>query len=131
MTSLQGIQRLGFVAAKDSTRADLVYDRQIMWLRYLGVARIGVLSFLAVGAAFLDLERGQTVLLSCYVGGFIVSEALFHPPLAFQLIFWVAFNILFVVFFYRHARGIWIAFVYLSGHVYADPDVNNNPSNKT
>lgn len=73
MTSLQGIQRIGFVAANDSSRADLVYDRQIMWLRYLGVARIGVLSFLAVGAAFLDLERGQTVLLSCYVCGFVVS----------------------------------------------------------
>ncbi len=73
MTSLQGIQRIGFVGVGDASRAELVYDRQIMWLRYLGVARIGVLSFLAVGAAFLDLERGQSVLLSCYVAGFVVS----------------------------------------------------------
>jgi uncharacterized protein (DUF983 family) len=56
------------------------------------------------------------------VGGYFVSDILFHPPLAFQLIFWVSFNILFVVFFYRHARGMWVSVAYLSGGVYPDTD---------
>jgi two-component system sensor histidine kinase PilS (NtrC family) len=73
MTSLQGIQGLRSLGARDAARADLVYDRQLMWLRYLGVARIGVLSVLAVGAAFLELERGQSTLLACYVVGFVSS----------------------------------------------------------
>ncbi len=73
MTSLQGIERLGLAAPAKAPRAEFVYDRQIMWLRYLGVARIGVLSVLAVGAAFLELERGQTTLLACYVIGFVSS----------------------------------------------------------
>jgi uncharacterized protein (DUF983 family) len=70
----------------------------------------------SVGGTLVNLVFAE--LLS--VGGFIVSESLFHPPLAFQLIFWVSFNILFVVFFYRYARGIWVAFAYLSGGVYPD-----------
>lgn len=56
-----------------SARGDFVYDRHVMWLRYLGVARIGVLSFLAVGAAFMDLDRGQNVLLGFYIVGFATS----------------------------------------------------------
>jgi uncharacterized protein (DUF983 family) len=56
------------------------------------------------------------------IGGYFLSEALFHPPLAFQLIFWITFNIAFVVLFYRHARGIWVSIVYLSGGVYPDED---------
>ncbi len=56
-----------------SARGDLGYDRHVMWLRYLGVARIGVLSFLAVGAAFIDLDRGQNVLLGFYIAGFVSS----------------------------------------------------------
>jgi uncharacterized protein (DUF983 family) len=70
----------------------------------------------SVGGTLVNLVFAE--LLS--VGGFIISEALFHPPLAFQLIFWVAFNILFVVFFYRHARGMWVSIAYLSGGVYPD-----------
>jgi hypothetical protein len=70
---------------------------------------------------------GGTLINLCFaellsIGGFFISEALFHPPLAFQLIFWVTFNILFVLLFYRHARGMWVAIGYLSGGVYPDPD---------
>jgi uncharacterized protein (DUF983 family) len=56
------------------------------------------------------------------VGGYFASELLFHPPLAFQLIFWITFNIAFVLLFYRHARGLWVSIAYLSGGVYADAD---------
>ncbi len=49
--------------------------RQFNWLRFLGVARIGVLAFVAVGAAFLRLENGTQVLLSLYIAGFAVGLA--------------------------------------------------------
>ncbi len=70
------LERHGGTPAADSVRAargELVYDRHVMWLRYLGVARIGVLSFLAVGAALMDLDRGQDVLLGFYIAGFAAS----------------------------------------------------------
>src|SRR5690242_5917217 len=62
-------------AAPDArnTRGELVYDRHVMWLRYLGVARIGVLSFIAVGVALMDLEFGQDVLFAFYATGFATS----------------------------------------------------------
>jgi len=72
----------------------------------------------SIGGTLINLVFAE--ILS--VGGFFVSEALFHPPLAFQLVFWIAFNLLFVVFFYRHARGMWVAIAYLSSGVYPDPD---------
>jgi len=70
------LQRQGGAPAADNVRiarGELVYDRHVMWLRYLGVARIGVLSFLAVGVALMDLERGQDVLLGFYTAGFATS----------------------------------------------------------
>jgi len=75
--SLAGsLQALGAATPADpdrSARGDLVYDRHVMWLRYVGVARIGVLSFLAVGAALMELERGQNILLGFYITGFATS----------------------------------------------------------
>jgi len=76
----------------------------------------------SIGGTPINLSFAE--LLS--IGGFFISEALFHPPLAFQLVFWVSFNVLFVVFFYRHARGMWVSIAYLSGGVYADPDYESD-----
>lgn len=56
------------------------------------------------------------------IGGYFISQAIWDPPLAFQLIFWVTFNIVFIVLFYRHARGLWVSISYLAGGVYPDPD---------
>ncbi|MBN8619674.1 MAG: DUF983 domain-containing protein [Anaerolineae bacterium] len=56
------------------------------------------------------------------MGGFIITQVLFQPSWIFQLIFWVSFNILFVILFYRHARSLWVALVYLAGGVYVDPE---------
>ncbi|MBI5667536.1 MAG: DUF983 domain-containing protein [Chloroflexi bacterium] len=56
------------------------------------------------------------------VGGYFISQAIWNPPLEFQLIFWVTFNIVFIVLFYRHARGLWVSIAYLTGGVYPDPD---------
>jgi uncharacterized protein (DUF983 family) len=70
----------------------------------------------SIGGTLINLSLAE--LLS--IGGYFISEALFHPPLPFQLVFWISFNILFVVFFYRHARGMWVAIAYLSGGVFPD-----------
>ncbi len=68
---------------------------------------------------------GGTMLLLIFaellaVGGFFVTEFLFDPPMTFQLIFWVSFNLLFILLGYRHTRGMWIAVVYLTQGVMRD-----------
>lgn len=70
----------------------------------------------SIGGTLINLVAAE--LLS--MGGFILSQLLFSPPLAFQLIFWVAFNLIFIVVFYRHARGMWVSVAYLAGSVYPD-----------
>jgi uncharacterized protein (DUF983 family) len=70
----------------------------------------------SIGGTLINLSFAEVL----SIGGFFVSEALFHPPGVLQLVFWVLFNILFVIFFYRHARGMWVAIAYLSGGVYPD-----------
>lgn len=79
-------------------------------------ARFERLSGESIGGTLINLCVAE--LLS--VGGFIITELAFDPPLAFQLIFWVLFNIIFIFLFYRHARGIWISMAYLAGGVYSD-----------
>src|SRR5690349_21587958 len=71
----------------------------------------------SIGGMFINL--GLAEILS--IGGFFVTQALFNPPLIFQMVFWVAFNILFVLLFYRHSRALWVAISYLTHGVYADP----------
>lgn len=64
------------------------------------------------------LNLGLAELLS--IGGYFISDALWRPSLAFQLTFWIGFNILFIVLFYRHSRALWVSVNYLSGGVYPD-----------
>jgi uncharacterized protein (DUF983 family) len=77
----------------------------------------------SIGGTLINLCLAEVL----SIGGYFVSDFLLHPPLAFQLIVWIAFNLLFVVFFYRHARGVWVAIVYLSGGVYPDTDSTGDP----
>jgi uncharacterized protein (DUF983 family) len=70
----------------------------------------------SLGGMLFNLGLAETL----SIGGYFVSEALFHPPLAFQLIFWGVFNVMFVVLFYRHARALWVSINYLAGGVYTD-----------
>ena len=72
----------------------------------------------SIGGTMINLVCAEVLSM----GGYIVTQALFAPPLAFQLIFWVAFNIIFILLFYRHARGIWASLSFLSGNVYPDDD---------
>ncbi len=56
------------------------------------------------------------------IGGWILTEVLFDFPWVPVLAFWVAFNILFCIAFYRSARGIWVSISYMGGGVYADAE---------
>jgi uncharacterized protein (DUF983 family) len=70
----------------------------------------------SIGGMFINL--GAAEFLS--VGGYFLTQALFHPPFAYQVAFWVTFNLLFVILFYRHARALWVAISYLTSGVYHD-----------
>ncbi len=70
----------------------------------------------SIGGTLVNLVFAEVLSM----GGYIITQALFAPPLAFQLTFWVSFNIIFILLFYRHARGIWVSVAYLSGSVYPD-----------
>jgi uncharacterized protein (DUF983 family) len=72
----------------------------------------------SLGGMFINL--GLAELLS--VAGYIITDFLFHPPFQAQIAFWVIFNLLFVILFYRHARSMWVAIVYLTGGVYPDSE---------
>ncbi len=75
MTSLEDAQPLAYgpVAHMADDTGAYSHERQRSWLRYLNVVRIGVLSFVAVGAAFMRIEEGAQLLLGLYVCGFAVG----------------------------------------------------------
>lgn len=74
----------------------------------------------SIGGTMINLVVAEVL----SIGGFFISEALFHPPTAVQLTFWVLFNIVFILLFYRHARGAWVGVAYLTGGVYVDAPSN-------
>ena len=51
-------------------------------------ARYERLSGESIGVTMLNLSLAETLSM----GGYIVTQALFSPPLVFQLTFWVSFN---------------------------------------
>ena len=72
----------------------------------------------SVGGMFINLGLAEVLSLV----GFFVSQLLLKPPILAQVIFWVSFNILFVVFFYRHSRAMWVAVSYLANGLYTDEE---------
>jgi len=55
------------------------------------------------------------------VGGFFLSYFLLRPADMTPLIaFWLAFDVLLVLAFYRPARGLWVAVAYLTGGLTVD-----------
>ncbi len=75
MTSFGNAQTLAYGPSAPAAvdRSVFSHERQLIWLRYLGIARIGVLSFVAIGAAFMRIESGAQILLALYVSGFAVG----------------------------------------------------------
>ncbi len=74
----------------------------------------------SLGGVMINLIVAELVT----IGGFFLSETLFHPPLLFQIVFWISFNILLVLAFYRPSRGMWVSVAYLTGGVYRDPETD-------
>jgi uncharacterized protein (DUF983 family) len=72
----------------------------------------------SIGAMAVNLISAETISLL----GFFVINALFNPPFWPHMAFWVLFNVLYVIFFYRHSRALWVAISFLTGGVYKDTD---------
>ncbi len=70
----------------------------------------------SVGGMAVNLIVAETL----SVAGYFVVDALLHPPFWPHVIFWMVFDLLFVVLFYRHARALWVAISYLTSGVYKD-----------
>ncbi len=64
----------------------------------------------SLGGMFINLPLVEVL----SIAGYFISQAIFRPPLIFQMIFWGAFNVIFVVLFYRHSRSLWVAISYLA-----------------
>ena len=56
------------------------------------------------------------------IGGFFGSYALLGSPLDMTplLVFWLLFDIAFVLVFYRPARGLWVTVTYLTSGLHGD-----------
>lgn len=54
------------------------YESPSRWLRYLGIARIGVMSFVTIVAALMDVASGAEYLAGLYLFGFASSIAYLH-----------------------------------------------------
>lgn len=72
----------------------------------------------SIGAVYINVVVAE---LTALAGFFLVHEA-FHAPIMLQLIFWIPYVLIFSLWFYPIARGAWVAFLYLTGGVYPDPD---------
>src|SRR5258706_5202283 len=70
----------------------------------------------SVGGMYINLGLAEVLSL----GGFFIGQFILGGPLIYHIVFWVLFNIAFVVLFYRHSRGLWVAFNYLVGSVHPD-----------
>lgn len=72
----------------------------------------------SVGAMYINLVFAE--LFS--IGGYFLFNSLLNPPFLPHVIFWLTFNILFVLLFYRHSRSLWIGISYLTGGVRLDTE---------
>lgn len=72
----------------------------------------------AIGGVYINIAIAEFTALT----GFFAVDSLLGPPVMLQIFIWIPYVILFSLLFFRHARGLWIALMYLSGGVYADPD---------
>lgn len=80
----------------------------------------------SVGGMYFNLGIAELITIP----GFLIIEALFHPPFVPHLLFWLAFTVLFCLFFYRHARGLWVAISHLTGGVQTDVEYEQTRAKK-
>lgn len=72
----------------------------------------------SIGGVYINVAAAEFTA----VGGFFLVNSLFEPPVMHQLLFWIPYVIVFTLFFYRHARGLWVGLLFLFDAVYPDPD---------
>ncbi len=70
----------------------------------------------SVGGMYINLSVAEVTTM----GGFFLVHALFKPPFEPHLVFWIAYNILFIVWFYNRSRSMWMGITYLTGGVMRD-----------
>ncbi|MCC6614872.1 MAG: DUF983 domain-containing protein [Anaerolineae bacterium] len=70
----------------------------------------------SVGGMYINLALAELTTM----GGFFLIHSLYQPPLLPHLVFWIVYNITFVVLFYRHARSTWMSVSYLTSGQQAD-----------
>jgi uncharacterized protein (DUF983 family) len=75
----------------------------------------------SIGGVYINVALAEITAL----GGYFLTEALFHPPALLQLAFWIMYIVVFALVFYRHARGAWAVVSLLTGGVYPDMDVDH------
>ncbi|MFP6616054.1 MAG: PAS domain-containing protein, partial [Candidatus Hydrogenedentota bacterium] len=63
---------------REHTSLEWTLEGESGWLRNFAVARMGVLSFITVGSAFLSIERGAEYLLFLYTFGFLTNYWYLH-----------------------------------------------------
>jgi uncharacterized protein (DUF983 family) len=71
-----------------------------------------------VGGLYINIALAEFTALS----GFFIVDALTDIEPIVQLLFWIPYILIFCALLHRHARGIWVGIVYLTGGVYPDPD---------
>lgn len=74
----------------------------------------------SIGSVYINLAVTEVIA----VFGFFLIEVLTDIPMMHQLIFWVPFNLIFPVLFYRHTRGLWIAITHLAVGLTPDSDLD-------
>ncbi|GAB4512278.1 MAG: hypothetical protein OHK0046_11570 [Anaerolineae bacterium] len=72
----------------------------------------------AVGGVYINVAVAELTAVS----GFFLLHHLFDLPMLYQLLIWIPYVLLFSLYFYPYARGLWVAVMYLTGGIYADPD---------
>jgi len=65
----------------------------------------------SVGGMYINLGLAELTTM----GGFFLIHNAYQPPLLPHLIFWLVYNVVFVVLFYRHSRSMWMSVTYLTG----------------
>jgi uncharacterized protein (DUF983 family) len=75
----------------------------------------------AIGGLYINFALAEFTALC----GFVMVHLIFEPPVLHQFLFWIVYTIFFTTLLYRHTRGIWIAFLYLTGGIYPDLDCDH------
>src|SRR5689334_11082701 len=63
----------------------------------------------SLGGMYVNISLAEITALF----GFFTVDALTHIPALWQLPFWIVYTVIFCLLFYRPARGMWIAIIYL------------------